>query len=67
MRNKIRLLTLLGVIILVLGMIIPVAGQDEMLSFSADGCDYGGNFSSIVAIDAHTVEVTLCNLDIPFI
>lgn len=67
MNSKFRLLSSMGLVILVLGLIIaPVAGQD-MMSFSAPDCDYGGNFSSIEAIDAHTVQVTLCNLDIPFI
>lgn len=68
MHNKFRLVSIMGLIILVMGLIIaPVAGQDDLMSFSADNCDYGGNFLSIEATDAQTVVVTLCNLDIPFI
>lgn len=66
MRSKIRLLASLGVIILVLGLMMPVAAQNDHTSFSAPDCNYGGNFKSIEAVDAHTVVVTLCSLDIAF-
>ncbi len=60
-------LSMMGLVILVLGLIIfPVTGQDELLSFSAPDCDYGGNFRSIEALDSLTVQVTLCSGDISF-
>ncbi len=45
---------------------LPALGQDEMLSFSADDCDYGGNLKSVEAVDELTVVITLCNTDALF-
>lgn len=47
--------------------VVPgVLAQDEMMMFSADDCDYGGNFSSIEAVDDMTVKFTLCTPDPAF-
>lgn len=68
MKNFLRFTSLLVVLCLALSMMVaPAIAQDELMSFSAPDCDYGGNFSSIEAIDELTVEVTLCNVDIAFI
>ncbi len=62
-----RALALLIPVFLLLGMLIaPAAGQDELLSFSAADCDYGGNLKSVEALDALTVQITLCNTDALF-
>ncbi len=45
---------------------LPALGQDEMMSFSADDCDYGGNLKSVEAVDELTVVITLCNTDALF-
>lgn len=42
------------------------SGDFEPMSMSAPDCDYGGNFSSIEAIDELTVEFTLCAPDVAF-
>lgn len=42
------------------------AGDFEPLSLAAPDCDYGGNFSSIEAIDELTVKFTLCAPDVAF-
>ena len=47
-------------------MLVPVAGQDDMLSVSAESCDYGGAILSIEALDESTVKFTLCNPDPAF-
>jgi len=39
---------------------------DGMLSLTAPICDYGGEFSSIAAVDASTVKFTLCYPDPAF-
>ena len=68
MNKQFRVLSIGCLVFLVMGLIIaPVAGQDELMSFAAEDCDYGGNFKSIEAVDANTVKVTLCNIDIAFI
>jgi ABC-type transport system substrate-binding protein len=67
MKVRTRLLPLLSLLILVLALVAPqAAAQDDLLTFEAPDCDYGGNLSSIKAIDSLTVEVTLCNVDIAF-
>ena len=63
MRIMLRALLLLLVLSITL---VPAAAQDEMLTFAAADCDYGGNLSSIEAVDALTVRVTLCNPDAIF-
>ncbi len=62
MKNLVRFF----VLALVLLMVMPVAAQDELLSASAENCDYGGAFLSMEAVDAHTVKFTLCNPDPAF-
>ncbi len=47
-------------------LLLPALSQDDMLSFSAADCDYGGNLKSVEALDALTVRVTLCNQDAIF-
>ncbi len=55
------------VLLLILGLLVlPSAGQDEMLSFSAADCDYGGNLKSVEALDSLTVQISLCNTDALF-
>ncbi len=62
-----RVLSRSLLLLLVLGIsLVPAAAQDEMLTFAAPDCDYGGNLSSIEAVDALTVRVTLCNPDAIF-
>ncbi len=47
-------------------VIAPVASQDDLMSFAAADCDYGGNLHSVEAVDELTVVVTLCNPDAIF-
>ncbi|MCE2471528.1 MAG: peptide ABC transporter substrate-binding protein [Anaerolineae bacterium] len=62
-----KVLCRLLMLLLVIGLLIaPAAGQDEMLSFSAADCDYGGNLNSVEALDSLTVQITLCNTDALF-
>ncbi len=62
-----KVLCRLLMLLLVIGLLIaPAAGQDEMLSFSAADCDYGGNLKSVEALDSLTVQITLCNTDALF-
>ncbi|MBQ15304.1 MAG: peptide ABC transporter substrate-binding protein [Gammaproteobacteria bacterium] len=68
MRTVLRLLNVMGLFALILGVtIVPAVGQDDLKSFTAPNCDYGGNLKSIEATDSHTVVVTLCKVDISFI
>jgi peptide/nickel transport system substrate-binding protein len=39
------------------------AGPFEPMSYAAENCDYGGEFSSIEAVDEKTVKFTLCYPD----
>ena len=67
MRTNCRTLSILALLLLTMGlMIAPVAGQDDLLSFGAEDCDYGGNLKSVEAVDALTVRITLCNPDALF-
>ncbi len=62
-----RILPVFVLLLLSLSLVIaPAAGQDEMLSFSAADCDYGGNLKSVEALDSLTVQITLCNTDALF-
>jgi ABC-type transport system substrate-binding protein len=65
MKTVFRILPLLLLAALVLGLALPAAGQD-LMTYSADSCDYGGEFQSIDALDAHTVQFTLCYPDPAF-
>ncbi|MEM9950382.1 MAG: ABC transporter substrate-binding protein [Chloroflexota bacterium] len=67
--NKVfRIVALAMVTILVLGLLIPAMAQDDIMDFSSieAGCEYGGNISSIEAVDELTVVFTLCNPDPAF-
>lgn len=46
--------------------VTPTLSQDDLMSFAAPDCDYGGNLRSIEAVDELTVVVTLCNPDAIF-
>ena len=62
-----RILSVSLLLLLTLALTIaPAAAQDELLSFSAADCDYGGNLKSVEALDALTVQITLCNTDALF-
>ncbi|RMF79354.1 MAG: peptide ABC transporter substrate-binding protein [Chloroflexi bacterium] len=64
MRKALRILPLLGLVALVLGLsLVPASAQDDLLTFAAEDCNYGGNLSSIEAVDELTVRVTLCQTD----
>ncbi|MDE2951848.1 MAG: ABC transporter substrate-binding protein [Chloroflexota bacterium] len=62
--------TVLGrtlLLLLLIGLLAaPALSQDEMLSFAAADCDYGGNLKSVEAVDELTVVITLCNTDALF-
>jgi peptide/nickel transport system substrate-binding protein len=62
MKSILRVLPLVALIIALGVAVIPAAGQD-LMSLSAPDCEYGGNISSIEAVDATTVKFTLCNPD----
>ena len=67
MKHKFHLVSLLTLLLVALTLVIaPAVGQDDLMTFSAPDCDYGGNFKSIEALDELTVQVTLCNVDIAF-
>ena len=67
MKKHYRLSTLLGVLlVMALFLIAPVAQAQDMLSFAAEDCDYGGNLKSVEAVDELTVVITLCNTDALF-
>ncbi len=62
-----RMLRILALLLFTLGAAItPAAAQDELLSFSAADCDYGGNLKSVEAVDELTVVITLCKTDALF-
>lgn len=76
MRSPLRLLALSLVLVLALGLVAPVAGQDAseggmteengLLTYAATSCDYGGAIQSITALDEHTVQFQLCVPDPAF-
>ncbi len=67
MKKHYRLSTLFGVLlVMALFLIAPVAQAQDMLSFAAADCDYGGNLKSVEAVDELTVVITLCNTDALF-
>src|SRR5215468_3139730 len=57
----------LSLLVVLAGFLLarPALGQ-ELLSYSAPNCDYGGNFKRIAALDALTVRFTLCQPDPAF-
>jgi peptide/nickel transport system substrate-binding protein len=62
--------TLLVVTVLMLSVVaIPsgvTAQEFQPMSYSAPDCDYGGEFSTIEAVDQYTVKFTLCRPDPAF-
>jgi ABC-type transport system substrate-binding protein len=63
MKLALRTVPLALLLLLVMGLIVaPVAGQD-LMTYSAENCDYGGIMQSIEAVDALTVRMTLCKPD----
>lgn len=75
MALKLRILPMLLLVLLVLGL--PAFAQDASqsvsetsadgwITYSATSCDYGGEISSIQAVDANTVTFTLCYPDPAF-
>lgn len=67
MKSTLRLLPFMLALVTVLGLALPVAGQDfEPMSMSAESCDYGGEILSIDAVDELTVKFTLCFPDPAF-
>ena len=67
MKRLYRLSMLLAfLLVMVAFSVAPVAQAQDMLSFAAADCDYGGNLKSVEAADAQTVVITLCNPDALF-
>ena len=67
MRSYSRGLSLVVVLALALGLILPAAAQDaELMSYAAESCDYGGIIQSITALDPLTVQFQLCEPDPAF-
>lgn len=64
MRSALRVMPLLLLVALIFS-VLPASGQD-MMSYSAESCDYGGEISSIEALDEYTVQFTLCFPDPAF-
>jgi peptide/nickel transport system substrate-binding protein len=71
MKSSLRLLPLLLLALLAIGLVVPAAAQDMgmsmsddgLMSYTAGGCDYGGEIETIEAVDANTVRFTLCYPD----
>jgi ABC-type transport system substrate-binding protein len=59
------LLVFLMATVIVFSLVGPLAAQDMMMAAAPD-CDYGGEFSSIEAVDELTVKFTLCVPDPAF-
>ncbi len=54
-------------LLFILSFSLPVLAQDaNLMSVSAENCDYGGEFKSIEAVDSMTVRFTLCYADAAF-
>lgn len=66
MKLTVKLLSVLMLVALMVGVIAPTMAQDELMSVSAESCDYGGEIKSIEAVDALTVKFTLCYPDPAF-
>ncbi|MBC8099872.1 MAG: peptide ABC transporter substrate-binding protein [Armatimonadetes bacterium] len=66
MRRSLKLVSLLALVALALGVMLPAMAQDEMMVVSAEDCSYGGAVQSIEAVDALTVKFTLCAPDPAF-
>ena len=67
MNSLYRTITLAVLLLLTAGLLLlPAAGQEDLLSFGAADCDYGGNLKSVEALDELTVRISLCNQDAIF-
>jgi peptide/nickel transport system substrate-binding protein len=68
MKSRFRLVSIIALVMIVMAVsIVPAMAQDDLMTFAAEDCEYGGNFKSIEAVDELTVEVTLCSIDISFV
>lgn len=47
-------------------MVAPITAQDDLLAFEVESCEYGGAFKAMEALDANTVQFTLCFPDPAF-
>jgi ABC-type transport system substrate-binding protein len=65
MKSTLRVLPVLLLLALVLSLALPAVGQD-LMSYSADSCDYGGTLESIEATGTHEVVFKLCVPDPAF-
>lgn len=67
MKNCYRVTSLLLLLLAAMALVIaPAASQNDLMTFAAPDCDYGGNLRSIEAVDELTVVVTLCSPDAIF-
>ena len=67
MKSCYRVTSLLLLLLAAMALVTaPAASQDDLMTFAAPDCDYGGNLRSIEAVDELTVVVTLCNPDAIF-
>jgi len=70
MSQKVRILAVLLLVVVALS-VVPAFAQDGarttsddgMVTYAAPSCDYGGELSSVTAVDAGTVEFVLCYPD----
>ncbi len=69
-KRRYTVLSLLLVAVMALAVVSVPSGAEaqgfEPMSYSAESCDYGGEFQSIEALDEYTVKFTLCYPDPAF-
>lgn len=69
-KRRYTVLSLLLVAVMALAVVSVPRGAEaqgfEPMSYSAESCDYGGEFLSIEALDEYTVKFTLCYPDPAF-
>ncbi len=69
-KRRYTVLSLLLVAVMALAVVSVPSGAEaqgfEPMSYSAESCDYGGEFLSIEALDEYTVKFTLCYPDPAF-
>jgi len=63
--SRVRLIAL-AIVVVAIVMASPVAGQEELMTYAAPDCSYGGEILSIEALDELTVQFTLCVPDPAF-
>ncbi|MEO0561416.1 MAG: ABC transporter substrate-binding protein [Chloroflexota bacterium] len=61
-----RVLTIATLAVAALLVVMPIAGQDDLMALEVESCDYGGNLLAVEALDDLTVQFTLCNPDPAF-